>query len=644
MLTACLTVSSLANAVQPVFTEVSAQSGIQLQAESNSMSGGIAWIDFNNDGNQDLFIPNEGGPNRLYRNEGNGQFTEIAAQAGVQNSPGASQGATVGDYDGDGNDDLFIASSGINTLYRNMGDGTFTDVTAAAALNDVGKRSFAASFGDVNGDGWLDLYVGHWDFQSQPTLHCPDNDLYLNNGDGTFTNVSVVSGSNNPGCAFTVPMTDFDQDGDLDLFLPNDNVAWGSQTASLDNEMLRNEGYDPSGIPMFVAVGDEIGLGESLTGMGVAIGDYDNDGDLDYYRTQIGAGPLSTNDGTNNFTASVLSNDGGTGWGAAFFDADNDGFIDLYRGNSGSGFDGNGQPNRYYHNNGDGTFTRMEYAVGLTSINAGLGLAYADYDNDGDVDVVVHGQYGDINLFRNDTPATNNWIRVELQGNAPNHRGIGSIVRLSSSNSVGTRQQLRELHAGSSHGSTHASPVLFGLGDNDNFGFSSTTTTDANGFYSQEVTDGTYVVYGLVNNNYTVSCGYIFVGVSGADVTKDCVATPILRTISGTVTTPDGQPVAGIQIQINDNFGFSSTTTTDANGFYSQEVTDGTYVVYGLNDNFGFSSTTTTDANGFYSQEVTDGTYVVYGLVNNNYTISCGYIFVGVSGADVTKDCVATPN
>jgi hypothetical protein len=584
MLTACLTVSSLANAVQPVFTEVSAQSGIQLQAESNSMSGGIAWIDFNNDGNQDLFIPNEGGPNRLYRNEGNGQFTEIAAQAGVQNSPGASQGATVGDYDGDGNDDLFIASSGINTLYRNMGDGTFTDVTAAAALNDVGKRSFAASFGDVNGDGWLDLYVGHWDFQSQPTLHCPDNDLYLNNGDGTFTNVSVVSGSNNPGCAFTVPMTDFDQDGDLDLFLPNDNVAWGSQTASLDNEMLRNEGYDPSGIPMFVAVGDEIGLGESLTGMGVAIGDYDNDGDLDYYRTQIGAGPLSTNDGTNNFTASVLSNDGGTGWGAAFFDADNDGFIDLYRGNSGSGFDGNGQPNRYYHNNGDGTFTRMEYAVGLTSINAGLGLAYADYDNDGDVDVVVHGQYGDINLFRNDTPATNNWIRVELQGNAPNHRGIGSIVRLSSSNSVGTRQQLRELHAGSSHGSTHASPVLFGLGDD--------------------------AVINSIVVDWPNGCTQKL-SVSGVNqvVTADqsqCHA------ISGTVTTPDGRPVAGIQIQINDNFGFSSTTTTDANGFYSQEVTD--------------------------------GTYVVYGLVNNNYTISCGYIFVGVSGADVTKDCVATPN
>jgi len=584
MLTACLTTSNLANAVQPVFTEVSVQSGIQLQAESNSMSGGIAWIDFNNDGNQDLFIPNQGGPNRLYRNEGNGQFTEIAAQAGVQNSPGASQGATVGDYDGDGNDDLFIASSGINTLYRNMGDGTFSDVTAAAALNDVGKRSFAASFGDVNGDGWLDLYVGHWDFQNQPVLHCPDNDLYLNNGDGTFTNVSVVSGSNNIGCAFTVPMTDFDQDGDLDIFLPNDNVAWGSLTPTLDNEMLRNEGNDASGIPMFVAVGDEIGLGESLTGMGVAIGDYDNDGDLDYYRTQIGAGPLSTNDGNNNFTATFLNNDGGTGWGAAFFDADNDGFIDLYRGNSGSGFGGAGQSNRYYHNNGDGTFTRMEGTVGLTSVNAGLGLAYADYDNDGDVDVVVHGQNGDVNLFRNDTPATNNWLRVELQGNAPNHRGVGSIVRLSSSNSVGTRQQLRELHAGSSHGSTHASPILFGLGDD--------------------------TVINSVIVDWPNGCSQKL-SVSGVNqvVTADqsrCHA------ISGTVTTPGGQPVAGIQIQINDNFGFASTTTTDANGFYSREVTD--------------------------------GTYVVYGLANTDYTVSCGFIFVGVSGADVTKDCVATPN
>lgn len=160
MSVACMAVSTVVNAVQPVFTEVSALSGIQSQAELNVMSAGIAWIDFDNDGSQDLYIPNYGGPNRLYRNVGNGQFTEIAAQAGVQNSAGGDQGVAVGDYDGDGNDDLFIASSGINALYQNMGDGTFTNVTAAAALDDASKQSFAASFGDVNGDGWLDLYVG----------------------------------------------------------------------------------------------------------------------------------------------------------------------------------------------------------------------------------------------------------------------------------------------------------------------------------------------------------------------------------------------------------------------------------------------------------------------------------------------------
>ncbi len=666
--TATLGLSGTAEAITPVFKEVSAASGIALQNETNTMSAGIAWIDFNNDGAQDLYIPNQTGPNRLFQNDGSGQFTEIGAAAGVQLSTSASQGVAIGDYDGDGYDDLFVANSGFNTLLRNLGDGTFSNVTNAAGLNDVSKRSFAASFGDVNGDGRLDLYVGHWDFQNQPTLHCPDNDLYLNNGDGTFSNVSVETGTNNPGCAFTVPMTDFDQDGDLDIFLPNDNVAWGSQTPSLDNEMLRNDGLGTSGLPVFTAVGDEVGLGESTTGMGVAIGDYDNDGDIDYYRTVIGPGPLSTNDGTNNFTPTTLNGDGGTGWGAAFFDADNDGFVDLYRGNSLSGFSGGPQANKFFYNNGDGTFTQMVNTVGLTGQEAGLGLAVADYDNDGDMDVVVHGRNGVVDLYRNDTPMTNNWLKIELQGEPGNHRGIGSIVRLGTSNGVETRQQLRETHAGSSHGSTHAAPVLFGLGDhatvvslvvdwpdgcsqsvsvsgvnqiisvdqsdcltisgivttptgesvagiqiqiNDNFGFASTSTTDADGFYSQEVTNGTYVVYGLSHPDYDVNCGFIFVTVSGTDVTKNCTATPILPVISGTVTTPSGEPVAGVQIQINDNFGFTSTSTTDANGFYSQEVTD--------------------------------GTYVVYGLTHPDYDVNCGFIFVTVSGADVAKNCTGTP-
>lgn len=633
------------NAAQPVFTEVSSSSGISFQNETNVMSGGIAWIDFNNDNLQDLFVPNATGANRLYRNNGNGQFIEVGASAGIQLTTVNSQGAAVGDYDGDGYDDILVANAGVNTLFRNLGNGSFENATIAAGLGGETKLSYAASFGDVNNDGWLDIYVGHWDFQNQPVLHCPDNDLYLNDGNGGFSNVAAITGANNPGCSFTVPMTDYDQDGDLDLLLPNDNVAWGSQTRSLDSEMLQNQGVNSAGLPQFVAVGDEIGLGLPLTAMGVAIGDYNNDGHLDYYMTQLGAGPLSTNDGSNNFTSIFLGNN--TGWGAAFFDADNDGFVDLYRANSGSGFSGNGEPNQFYYNNGDSTFSLTTSSAGLQSINAGLGLAYADYDNDGDMDVVVHGQNGDINLFRNDTAATNNWIKIKLLGKLPNHRGIGATIRLNSTDGVQNRQQMREIHAGSSHGSNHDTTALFGLGDhtqiqsitvhwpsgcqqtvntsalnqvltidqaqchtisgtvttpdgtpvagitfeiNDNFGFTSSVITNANGQYSQEVTNGTYIVWPL-SSDYVVAptTGNVFTFVSGDDVIKDFTAAPVVYVISGTVTnTTTGNPIAGVTLTANNNIGAPPVSViSDASGNYAlPDLPNGVYIVMAMKDGF----------------------------------------------------------
>ena len=658
----------------PVYTEVSASAGIAFQSETNPMAGGIAWIDFNNDGNPDIYVPNGSGPNRLYQNLGNGSFSEIAAQAGATLGSKTSLGVAIGDYNGDGNDDIFVANQGINSLLRNNGDGTFTDVTAGSGLDDFGKRSFAASFGDIDNDGDLDIYVGHWDFQTQPDLHCPDNDLYLNNGDGTFTNVSLESGANSPGCAFSVPLTDFDQDGDLDIFLPNDNVGWGSQTPTLDNEMLRNDGPNANGVPVFTSVGDLIGVGQSLTGMGAAIGDVDNDGDIDFYRTQIGSGILSINDGTNNYTSRGDS-DGGIGWGAAFFDANNDGFIDLYRGNSGSGFGGGGQANTFWLNNGDGTFTEMAASVGLTSINAGLGLAYADYDNDGDMDVVVHGQNGDVNLFRNDTPAQN-FVKIELKGLAGNHRGIGARVFISSTDGTSTLKQMREIHAGSSHGSSNDSRVHFGLAGqtainyvkviwpegclqkvssvtinqsnvidqslcsnehtisgtildqdgvpvagvavqvNDNFGFASTVFTNVNGVYTQTVPNGLYIAYPMATSDYTFATtdgSAIFVWVEGEDEVKDFTAVPRTYEISGTILDQAGNPVPGVAVQVNDNFGFASTVHTDVNGVYRQRVTNGLYIAY--------------PSSGSYTFSTTDGSSV----------------FVQVNGANEVKDYIAVP-
>ena len=656
-------ISSPVSAALPSYTEVSAAAGISSQAEVNGMAAGIGWIDYNNDGWQDLYIPAASAPNRLYKNNGDGTFTEIAATAGVTGGGGLA--VSVGDYDGDGFDDLLVVGSGTNTLFRNKGDGTFENVSTAAGItqSQIGQAG-AASFGDVDDDGDLDLFIGKWFIQTSPVVTCPIPVFYLNNGDGTFTDKTIEAGLADAGCTFDNPMTDYDRDGDLDILEVNDTLVGTFPQP----KVYRNDGINAQGVPQFTAV--EIGLFDGLfTGMGIAMGDYNNDGDLDYSMPQFGDGILSTNNGDGTFTASNLPSNG-KGWGATFLDADNDGYLDLYRGNTNAGFSSPvGQPNVFYENNGDGTFTRDTLQqAGLESIGAGLGTAAADYDNDGDMDVVVHGQDGTVNLFRNDTVTSNNWVEFNLAGLAPNHRGIGARVTIVTTNGTATMTQVREVAVGGGHGSSKALPLLFGLGDHDqiksvnvvwpggcrqvyssginqinsltekachtisgtvakpngapvqgikiqvadNFGLSTYVSSDVNGFYSALVPNGTYIVFGSSTPDYSVSCGFIFVGVNGADVTKNCTATWIGPTISGTVTDTNGQPVPGIGVQVADNFGFSETPFTDQNGFYSVDVTAGTYIVFGNS--------------------------------NSQYSVSCGFIFVSVGTESVTKNCTATPN
>jgi len=656
-------ISSPVSAALPSYTEVSAAAGISSQAEVNGMAAGIGWIDYNNDGWQDLYVPAAAAPNRLYRNNGDGTFTDVAATAGV--TGGGSLAVSTGDYDGDGFDDLLIVGSGTNTLFRNKGDGTFEDVSVTAGLtHSQSGQAGAASFGDVDGDGDLDLQIGKWFIITTPVVTCPTPVFYLNNGDGTFTDKTIEAGLADAGCTFDNPMTDYDGDGDLDILEVNDTLVGTFPQP----KVYRNDGVNAQGIPQFTAV--EIGLFDGLfTGMGIALGDYDNDGDLDYSMPQIGTGILSTNNGDGTFTSSAIGS-GGKGWGAAFFDADNDGYLDLYRGNTNSGFSPpSGQSNQFLVNNGDGTFTTdVLQQAGLESIDAGLGMAAADYDNDGDIDIVVHGYLGAVNLYRNDTVNTNNWVEFSLAGLAPNHRAIGARVTIVSTNGTDIMTQVREVGVGGGHGSSKALPVLFGLGDHnqinsvavkwpggcrqvyhpvvnqiqtlneqachtvsgtvakpngtpvkgiqiqiaDNFGLSTYVTSDVNGFYSALVPNGTYIVYGSPAPNYSVSCGFIFVGVSGADVTKNCTATWTGPTISGTVTDTNGQPIPGIGVQVADNFGFSETPFTDQNGFYSVDVTTGTYIVFGNS--------------------------------NSLYSVSCGFIFVEIGTVDVTKNCTGTLN
>lgn len=752
-LCACCMAVATAQAGIPTYTEVSAGAGITMQAEVNNMGAGIAWIDYNNDGFQDLFVPSVAAPNRLYSNNGDGTFTEVAASANVQLNGVPSVAAVTGDYDGDGYDDLFVVNSGSNTLLRNKGDGTFEDVTAVAHLDDVssGANAGAASFGDVDRDGDIDLQVGKWYVGGTP-VNCPTAIFYLNNGDGTFTNKTIEAGLADAGCSFDVPMTDYDGDGDLDILEVNDTVAGNFPFPAV----YRNDGVDLNGVPQFTKV--DTGLFSGLfTGMGIAIGDYDNDSKMDYYTPQIGIGVLSTNTGNGGFTTSSISGDGATGWGAVFMDADKDGFLDIYRANCGVG-PGCGAAdltiNAFFENNGNGTFTRdIDNISGLEIADSALGLAKADYDNDGDIDIAVHALDGRLSLLRNDTVNANNWVELRLDGQAGNHRAIGARVTLETSNGVNTRTQIREVGAGSGHGSTQAFPVLFGLGDHDrisklsvvwplgceqvyknitinqinnlpepvchtlsgtvtnttgnvvqglqvqinnNSGMTVTVTSDQNGQFKRIVPDDVYVVLGVASSTYSVSCGFAFVSVSGSDVTKNCSATLITHKISGTVLDPSGQPVPGAKVQVANNSGFSTILATDLSGKYSVGVPDGTYVVLGvqtsgytnncgfafvsvagadvaknctatpsgpvitgavwdengqpmpgaqiqINNNSGFAAIATANVNGIYNQVVADGQYVVYALPFATHTINCGFIFVSVAGADVTKNCTGSP-
>lgn len=620
------------NAVEPVFKEVSSISRIA-GSGGNNQSGGVAWIDINNDTYPDLYILSESGANRLYLNNKGDRFDEIIFSKNVQLASEKSLSVAIGDYNGDGFDDIFVGNNGGNTLLKNNGNNTFSDVTPGSGLDDFQNMSNAASFGDIDNDGDLDIYVGHW--AGRGAVVCAGNDLYLNQGSGQFINVSVESGSNDFGCTFSVAMTDFDQDGDLDIFLPNDTMG------GVPNDLLRNDGVNSNNVPVFSSIGVDVGVGQTITGMGIAIGDIDNDGDIDFYRTRNGAGLLSIKSSSNTYT-NLFDGDPGIGWGAAFFDANNDGYLDLYRGNSAYAFNGSGEANTFYLNNGKGAFaTDSALNAGLLSFKAGLGLAYADYDKDGDMDVVVQGTGGVVNLFRNDTPAQN-YLSIALKGSQFNHRGIGARVFSTSTDGATTLTQMREIHAGSSHSSNHDAGVHFGLANHttvdvvkviwpdgcvqekkaisanqilpidrvncsflhtisglvfnaleevivdqpvqimDLSGTTFNAVTNTRGEYAQKVPDGLYVTL-LNSTEYDFKAldntGGDLVEVKHADAIKNYFATPKVYSISGTVLSSSGVPVAGVTVQVRNSSELISDIVTDVNGAYTQDVPNGTYLI-----------------------------------------------------------------
>jgi hypothetical protein len=413
-------------AVLPQFVDVTAKSGIDFQhsfgekALSSIQEGtgsGCAWLDYNNDGLMDLYVVNGrhvegltdhskaegvGATNHLYRNNGDGTFTDVTAQAGVEGT-GFGVGITVGDFNNDGNEDLYVTNYGSSILYRNNGDGTFADVTAKAGVENP-HFGTGAAFVDYDRDGRLDLFVGNYlkfdpasrqYYSAQqypgPLEYAPEtNRLLHNNGDGTFTDVSKASGIGaEPGRAMGVTVGDFDGDGWLDIYVANDTMA----------SFLYRNNRDGTFTDVATDVGAAYGQnGEASTAMGPMFGDYDNSGrqslfvsDAHYHRLlRSGAKAGGTFEDVTNASGVGAASAQFVGWGDGLVDFDNDGWKDLFIVNGGLVWL-IPQQSSLLRNNGDGTFSDVSMQAGgfFQKSNVSRGACFADYDNDGYVDAFV---------------------------------------------------------------------------------------------------------------------------------------------------------------------------------------------------------------------------------------------------------------
>jgi hypothetical protein len=486
------------------FTDVAAEAGITFRHQNGAspekhmfetFGSGVGVIDFDNDGWPDLFFANgadlgHGGRspgNALYRNLGNGKFEDVTAKAGAAGNGMFATGVTVGDYDNDGFLDIYLTGYGGNQLFHNNGDGTFTDVTAKAGVGGGGWSSSAA-WVDYDRDGYLDLFVARYvdyDIQHAPycgyqkpgyRMYCDPQQfdgttalLYHNNRDGTFTEVARKAGVANPaGKGLGVAIGDIDGDGWPDIFVANDGVR---------NFLYRNKG---NGAFDDIAYGAGVGFdmnGKTLNGMGAEIADLDGDGRPDIFFTAFSRqyNPFFRNLGKLLFEDATLkaglpSSVETLGFGTKVFDFDNDGNLDIYVAN-GHVTDNvklydpqlsYRQTDLLYRNTGGGHFRDVSAQSGpaFRIEHVGRGAAVVDFDNDGDLDIVVTDAGGRPMLLRNDGGNRNHWIAIRARGRESNRFGIGSKVRVSS----GGRTQLREINPYGSYLSTSDMRLFFGLG------------------------------------------------------------------------------------------------------------------------------------------------------------------------------------
>ena len=399
--------------------------------KDTTYSVGVAWGDYDNDGDLDVYIARGGYPNQLFRNEGGGIFAE--ATSGPLGDSNFGEGVAWGDYDNDGDLDLYLTNCGTaNKLFRNEGGGVFVDATSGPLGDPACGVGFA--WGDFDNDGDLDIYLVNSD---------SPNKLFRNDGAGTF--VDATSGPlGDSGAGTAVACADYDNDGDLDIYIVNFGSA---------NKLLRNDG----GL-VFVDVTSGP-LGDAGNGRGVDWGDYDNDGDLDLYLANSYSGnKLLRNDGGGNFT-NVTSGplaDGGNAKGVIWGDYDNDGDLDLFLAKGDGATKG---PNRLLRNDGGGTFVDVTSGA-LTDSGLWSGSSLGDFDKDGDLDLYVANLQGPNKLFLNQKGSTKHWLHINLVGVLSNRSAIGARLRAVS----GSLSQIREISGGSGYMSQNSLTAEFGLG------------------------------------------------------------------------------------------------------------------------------------------------------------------------------------
>jgi len=412
------------------------------------ISFGAAWGDYDNDGDLDLFVANGAymteQDNVLYQNNGDGTFTKIIS-GDIVNDGGRSTGSNWADYDNDDDLDLFVTNccgeSPENILYQNNGDGTFTIIITGDIVTDI-ALSWSSSWGDYNNDGDLDLFVAN--------VPSNNNFLYQNNADGTFAKITIGDIVNDGGDGTGSSWGDYDNDGDLDLFVTN-----GSNE---NNFLYRNEGNDTF---TKITAGDIVN--DASWSESCSWADYDNDGDLDLFVTNANqSNALYTNNGDGTFTKVTtgdIVNDVGFALSAAWGDYDNDGDLDLFLAN----FD-NLVNSFLYANNGDGTFTKITTGNIVNDQGVGTDASWIDYDNDGDLDLFVVNWDQNNFLYANNGNL-NNWIHFKLVGTHSNSSGIGAKVRLKATIFGNSYWQMREISGETGRGGQNTLNAEFGLGD-----------------------------------------------------------------------------------------------------------------------------------------------------------------------------------